>query len=85
MKIKNQRENQSLTVVEAGRRGGQKTLERYGIEYFREIGRKGGEVTTRKYQKLLAWWGQQGGRPRRPKLGDCAAIKKTGGSGQPIP
>ncbi|MFH0903473.1 MAG: KGG domain-containing protein [Pseudomonadota bacterium] len=37
-----------LTVREAGRRGGQKggqtTKERYGHEFYEEIGRKGGET-----------------------------------------
>ena len=31
-----------MTVAEAGRRGGMKTKERYGSEYYSEIGRLGG-------------------------------------------
>jgi len=29
-----------LSVQEAGRRGGKRTLERHGIEHFRELGKK---------------------------------------------
>lgn len=32
-----------ISVQEAGRRGGESTLERRGTDFFREIGRKGGQ------------------------------------------
>lgn len=33
----------SMTVQEAGRRGGQKTAETHGKEFYEEIGHKGGQ------------------------------------------
>ncbi len=33
----------SMTVQEAGRRGGQKTAETHGTEFYEEIGHKGGQ------------------------------------------
>lgn len=58
-----------ITVAEAGRRGGQSTLEHRGTEFYREIGRKGGKRTAELYGDLLKDFGRRGGRPRRPVLG----------------
>ena len=33
-----------MTVAEAGRRGGLKTAETHGEEFYSEIGRKGGKI-----------------------------------------
>lgn len=33
-----------MTVREAGRKGGETTAERYGREFYEEIGHKGGEI-----------------------------------------
>ncbi len=33
----------SMTVAEAGRKGGQKTSETHGREFYEEIGQKGGK------------------------------------------
>jgi len=42
-----------MTVSEAGRRGGEKTAETHGHEFYEEIGRmggqKGGETTSERY------------------------------------
>lgn len=59
-----------ISVQEAGRRGGQSTLEHRGTEFFREIGRKGGRKTADLYHDLLAEFGRKGGRPRRPGLNE---------------
>jgi general stress protein YciG len=34
----------SMTVEEAGRKGGERTLEIHGRKFYREIGKKGGEI-----------------------------------------
>ncbi|GAI23841.1 unnamed protein product, partial [marine sediment metagenome] len=34
-----------ISVREAGARGGRSTLEHQGVEFFREIGKKGGQRT----------------------------------------
>jgi general stress protein YciG len=37
----------ALTVAEAGRRGGNRTMQTHGPEFFAEIGRKGGLNKTK--------------------------------------
>lgn len=58
----------SISVREAGARGGRSTLERRGHGFFKEIGKKGGERTAELYRDLLVEFGRRGGRPRRPSL-----------------
>lgn len=36
-------EKQQMTVAEAGRRGGRRTAETHGREFYEEIGHKGGQ------------------------------------------
>ena len=74
MKAKN-RDNQAevshgISVQEAGRRGGIATRDRRGVEFLREIAKKGGETTKRRYGHLFSQFGKRGGRPRRPTLGE---------------
>ena len=38
-----------MSVSEAGKRGGVRTAETHGHEFYEEIGRKGGETTSEKY------------------------------------
>lgn len=40
---------ESLTVQEAGRRGGSKTAERHGREFYQRIGKKGGAANVAKH------------------------------------
>ncbi len=42
------KEKGTMTVVEAGRRGGRKVREMYGREFYSEIGRKGGKQSPKK-------------------------------------
>ena len=60
-----------ITVQEAGRRGGESTFQRRGTDFFRKIGRKGGQRTAELYKELLKEFGKKGGRPRRPSLTDA--------------
>lgn len=62
------KESEDISVREAGRRGGCTTLERKGVEFFKEIGRKGGRKTSKLYSEVLKDFGRRGGRPRRPNL-----------------
>lgn len=57
-----------ITVREAGARGGRATLESQGVNFFKRIGKKGGERTAVLYRELLSEFGKRGGRPRRPTL-----------------
>ncbi len=59
-----------IDVRSAGHRGGNETLRRYGSEHSKRIGRKGGKTTSKKYKEMLASWGQLGGRPKSPKIGE---------------
>jgi len=38
-----------MTVSEAGKRGGERTAETHGHDFYEEIGKKGGETTSEKY------------------------------------
>jgi general stress protein YciG len=58
----------SLTVAEAGRRGGNVVKERYGMEFYDEIGAKGGAATREKHG--VEFYGQIG-----KKGGDATAAK----------
>ncbi len=40
-----------MTVREAGRKGGETTSERYGPEFYEEIGHKGGQKVRELIQK----------------------------------
>ena len=73
-----------ITVREAGRRGGIATRDRRGVEFLREIAKKGGEVTKTRYGHLFSEFGKRGGRPRRPSLnenpgGGHSAMKEESG------
>ncbi|GAI91944.1 hypothetical protein ES708_03674 [subsurface metagenome] len=59
---------EGISVKEAGRRGGTVTRDRHGVEFYRQIGAKGGESTKRLYGQLFSEFGKLGGRPRRPNL-----------------
>lgn len=63
-------EKEEITVAEAGRRGGIATRDRHGIEFYRQIGARGGETTKKRWGHLFAQFGRKGGRPRRPALND---------------
>lgn len=53
-------------AAENGRRGGQKTRDTRGPDYFREIGRKGGRATMAKHgPEHLADIGRKGGTTRK--------------------
>ena len=78
--------NRTIDVKEAGRRGGISTLRRRGRDFFRTIGKKGGDRTAELYKGLLKEFGKRGGRPSRPVLGgNCGegCSKQKGGRGRP--
>lgn len=70
-----------MSVNEAGRRGGLATLENHGRDFYRQIGKKGGERTAELYRDLLRQFGQRGGRPRRPTPWMNSRGRKTGDKG----
>lgn len=58
----------SLTVAQAGKRGGLRLLRTRGRDYFVVIGRKGQAAMRRKYPDMATQWGKLGGRPRKLTL-----------------
>ena len=60
----------TLSVVEAGRKGGLAVLQKKGRKFYSIIGRKGQAVTRTKYPGMARVWGKRGGRPRKSSLSE---------------
>lgn len=58
----------SITVTEAGKKGGLAVLSRRGPAFYSEIGKKGQAVMRHRYPEMAAMWGRLGGRPRKLTL-----------------
>lgn len=58
----------TISVVEAGRRGGLTVLRTRGPEFYSRIGKKGQEAMRKKYPGMATKWGEKGGRPRKTTL-----------------
>ncbi len=58
----------TLSVREAGRRGGLAVLRKYGKGYFAEIGKMGQEAMRTRYPNKASAWGKQGGRPKKLEI-----------------
>ena len=65
----------SLTVAQAGKRGGLKLLQTRGHNHFVVIGRKGQAAMRQKYPGMAGRWGKLGGRPRKPILDSIVGEK----------
>ena len=69
VKNKDMSPKSTLTVSEAGARGGTATVLRHGIEHLRRIGEMGGRSTVRLYgPEQMRQWGRLGGRPTKRRL-----------------
>ena len=55
------RGQETMTVKEAGRRGGLSTLAKHGASHFRRAGAIGGKTTTSRHRNKLRGWGSKGG------------------------
>lgn len=60
----------SITVAEAGRKGGLTVLRKPGREFYVGIGQKGQKSMRRKYPNMAREWGRLGGRPKKNSLDD---------------
>jgi len=58
----------SLSVTQAGKRGGLKLLQIRGRNHFVMIGKKGQAVMRERYPDMAREWGRRGGRPRKLTL-----------------
>jgi hypothetical protein len=62
----------SISVKEAGRRGGLALLHSRGRGHFSQIGKLGQQALRARYPDMAAAWGRTGGRPRKPGLSEGA-------------
>jgi general stress protein YciG len=63
-------EKKDMTVREAGHKGGERTAETHGHEFYEEIGRKGGEHTAETHgHEFYEEIGKKGGEIGGPKGG----------------
>ncbi len=67
-----------MTVEEAGRRGGERTAQTRGHEFYQSIGRKGGEVVSRDKQHMASI-GRKGGEAVSRDRAHMASIGQKGG------
>jgi len=77
----------TITVQEAGRRGGIATRDRQGIEFLKSIGVLGQKAFATRYTLAdRSRWGRMGGRPakRGISLGKRANNMRNGGMGSPL-
>lgn len=65
----------SMTVAQAGKRGGLNLLQTRGRKHFVVIGRKGQAAMRRKYHGMATEWGKLGGRPKKLTLGEIVGEK----------
>ncbi len=69
--------NEDISVKIAGKRGGTTTRDRHGSDFYRRIGKLGGERTRELYGEALKEVGRKGGRPRRPSLDSSLGGSET--------
>lgn len=62
----------SITVEQAGRRGGLTVLKKRGRDFYVEIGHKGQLALRNKHPSMASEWGKLGGRPRKLKLDEVS-------------
>jgi general stress protein YciG len=65
----------SISVTEAGRKGGLAVLCSRGRSFYSEIGKKGQAVMRQKYPGMAAKWGTLGGRPKKLTLCEIVGEK----------
>ena len=65
----------SITVAEAGRKGGLTVLNRRGRAFYSKIGKKGQHAMRQKYPSMASEWGKLGGRPKKLTLNQILGEK----------
>jgi general stress protein YciG len=58
----------SISVAEAGRKGGLAVLNRRGHAFYSDIGKKGQQAMRQKHPNMACEWGKLGGRPKKLTL-----------------
>ncbi len=62
---RNQEDEGTMTVQEAGRKGGEATARTHGHEFYEEIGHKGGEKGGQRVKELVEEGKQAEGEEKR--------------------
>lgn len=58
----------SISVSEAGRRGGLTVLRNRGREFYAQIGTIGQQAMRARHPNMASRWGKLGGRPKKLSL-----------------
>jgi general stress protein YciG len=66
----------TITVAEAGRRGGLAVLSKRGRSFYSEIGKKGQAAMRRQHPDMAKEWGKRGGRPRKLTLAQIVGAER---------
>ncbi len=68
-----------MTVEEAGQKGGEKTAETHGHEFYEKIGHKGGEKTAETHGKeFYQQIGQKGGQKVKELIQKAESTERKG-------
>lgn len=70
---------ESMSVKEAGAKGGKATMAKYGRSHFVEIGRVSGLKAAAKGREFFVELGKKGGKTTAAKPGHMSKIGKMGG------
>ena len=69
-------ESKSVSVAEAGKKGGLTVSAKRGTSWFAQIGSKGQRVLRARHPGMAREWGKKGGRPRKQDLADMREADK---------
>lgn len=72
-------EKDKMSVEEAGRKGGERTAETHGKEFYEEIGKKGGEARKEELGPGYSELGRKGGEAVSRDREHMSEIGKKGG------
>ncbi len=72
-----EREKGKMSVGEAGKKGGERTAETHGREFYQEIGHKGGETVSRERgPEFYSEIGKKGGEKRGQEMHEAAERRR---------
>jgi len=71
-------EKGTMTVRDAGRKGGATTKKRHGPKFYERIGRKGGETTKKRHgPEFYERIGRKGGRRVKQLVAQAKRLQQT--------
>lgn len=66
----------SISIEQAGRKGGISTRNKHGLSFLTQIGAIGGRVTVERHKDKLSHWGRLGGRPRKIPFNEMEEVRQ---------